>query len=574
MRTLLFLFVVLGSALSFSALPSRKNYPQDYFRSPVTHSIKLSGTFGELRPNHFHAGIDIKSRNGKIGEPILAIAEGYVSRIKVAAGGYGKVIYVDHPNGYTSVYAHLDRFSKALEDYVESAQYKAQTYELELFPKPGEFSLTKGEELGKLGLSGRSYGPHLHFEIRDTKTEKPINPLLFGIQVTDNRPPKLHELKIYSLNDKRVTQATQILKLIQLKNNRYKIKGDTMSIGAWRAGFGLKTYDHFAGVANWNGVYSVAMYQDDQLIYDFEMETFAFDETRYINAHLDYEEQVTKKSYFNRCYALPGNKLSIYPNQLGNGVIDLHQHQTSKITLKAKDYDGNTASLEFWVKRKEISPPPSKTYNYILPYQEENMIETASLYLFFPKNSLYEPLYLQYQASAEKSNGVYSSVHHIHDYKMPVHRYFDIGIRPVGLPDSLRTKAFIAYCGKDNKVKNCGGTWKDGRLMAKVRDFGDYSIMVDEKAPRIIPKRFKKDMRGFSKMSFSIKENYSVARNLDEFSYTATVDGQWILFSYDAKKDLLTHRFDGRIGKGKHMLRLEVQDDRGNRSVFERPFTR
>ncbi|MFK8101805.1 MAG: M23 family metallopeptidase [Saprospiraceae bacterium] len=574
MRIVLFLFVIFISALSFSSLPLRKNYPQDYFRSPVTHSIKLSGTFGELRPNHFHAGIDIKSRNGKTGEPILAIAEGYVSRVKVAAGGYGKVIYVDHPNGYTSVYAHLDRFSKALENYVKTAQYKAQTYELELFPKPGEFSLDKGEELGKLGLSGRSYGPHLHFEIRDTKTEKPINPLLFGIQVTDNRPPKLHELKIYSLNDKRVTQATKTLKLIKLKNNRYKIKGDTMSIGAWRAGFGLKTYDHFAGVANWNGVYSVAMYQDDQLIYDFEMETFAFDETRYINAHLDYEEQVTKKSYFNRCYALPGNKLSIYPNQLGNGVIDLHQHQTSKITLKAKDYDGNTASLEFWVKRKEISTPKSKTYNYILPYQEENMIETSSLYLFFPKNSLYEPLYLQYQASAEKSNDVYSSVHHIHDYKMPVHRYFDIGIQPVGLPDSLRGKAFIAYCGKNNKVKNCGGTWKDGRLMAKVRDFGDYSIMVDKKAPRIIPKRFKKDMRGFSKMSFAIKENYSVARNLDEFSYTATVDGQWILFSYDAKKDLLTHRFDGRIGKGKHVLRLEVQDHQGNRSVFERPFTR
>ena len=433
MRVLIVTCLILISAFGFSSI-DLKEYPQGYFRSPVLHSMKLSGTFGELRPNHFHAGIDIKAKKGRIGDPILAIADGYVSRVKVASGGYGKVLYIDHPNGYTSVYAHLDRFDAALESYVKKAQYKQQTYEIELFPEAEQFSFKQGEKIGKLGLSGRSYGPHLHFEIRDTKTEKPINPLLFGIEVVDNRAPKLHELKIYALNDKRLTLNNKIVKLIKLQKNRYKIKGDTLSIGAWRAGFGLKTYDHFAGVANWNGVYSIAMYQDDQLVYDFEMETFAFDETRYINAHLDYEEQLTKKSYFNRCYALPGNKLSIYKHQLNDGVINLHQHQASKIRMEVKDYDGNTASLEFWVKRKEIEKPKDQNYNYVLLHTEENIVQTSSLYLFFPKNSLYEQLYLQYQSSFEKSNGLYSAVHHIHKYTTPVHRYFDIAIKATGLP--------------------------------------------------------------------------------------------------------------------------------------------
>ena len=551
----------------------KKDYPQDYFRSPVNTAILLSGTFGELRPNHLHSGIDIKAHKGKTGQPILAAADGYVARIKIQSGGYGNVLYVNHPNGYTTVYAHLGSLPKEIDTYVKKAQYRKKKFEIELFPKAGTFKFTKGQKIGTLGMSGRSYGPHLHFEIRDTKTEKPINPLLFGLKSTDKVAPKLHELKVYYLNDKRESLETKTHKLIKGKRN-YRIKGDTLYIPAWRAGFGLKVYDHMTGTPNWNGIYSLEMLQDDEPAYSFEMETFAFRESRYINAHLDYGEQVSKKSYFNRCYSLPGNRLSVYNNVKEKGVITLHKNKASKITMIAKDIAGNNRKLEFWVKRAEVKSFDKAPYNYLLPYEEENIIDNDALYAYFPKGTFYENLYLQYRSSTEKSSNVYSAVQHVHDYETPVHKYYDLAIRPTNLPDHLRDKAFIAYCQPNEKVISCGGEWKDGRLQTKVRDLGDFYIMVDETPPTIKPDKFQTNMKGYSRMTFKIKDNFETARNIEYLDYRATVDGQWILMTYDAKNDLLTHRFDDKIKAGTHQFKLVVTDSRGNEKVFEREFKR
>ena len=573
MRVFLLLILTTLFFYSFNTLEETKTYPQDYFRSPVSGTIRLSGTFGELRPNHLHAGIDIKASGGKIGQTLYAAADGYVARIKLQAGGYGKVLYINHPNGYTTVYAHMHKFDEAIEDYVKSIQREKESFEIELFPQANQFSFKKGDPIGKLGMSGRSFGPHLHFEIRDTKTEKPINPLLFGFKVADNIPPRIHQLKVYHLNDKRETTKTKTIDL-QKNGKNYSIRKDTIVIGAWRAGLALKTYDNQNGASNWNGVYSVEMFQDDQPIYDFKMETFSFDETRYINAHLDYEEQVSKKSYFNRCYALPGNQLSIYNHKVKAGVLKLHQGKASKIKMVVKDVEGNSSTLQFWVKRGEVKEPTSEVFNYILPYDEDNKIETEGMSLYLKQGTLYENLYLKYTTTLDESEGVYSPVHQLQDFKTPAHRYFDIGILPYGLPENLKNKAFIAYCGKTKTPKNCGGTWKNGKLQAKVRDFGNYCIMVDTKPPTITPIQFKSNMKGYSKMTFKVKENFDVARNIDAFSYKATVDGNWILMEYDSKNDLLIHRFDGSIPRGNHSLRLEVTDDRGNQKVYERDFTR
>ncbi len=558
---------------SNSFTTDKKEYPTDYFRSPVDHPIKLSGTFGELRTNHLHAGIDIKSKDGKIGHPLYAIADGHVSRIKVSAGGYGKVLYIDHPNGYTSVFAHLQKFRKDIDDFVKQQQYAKQTFEIELFPQPGAFKITKSEVIGKMGLSGRSFGPHLHFEIRDTKSEKPINPLLFGIAVKDNIRPKLHNLKVYHLNDKREEIGTKAYSLVKTKSGDYRIKGDTISIGAWRCGFALKAYDHMNGASNWNGVYSIAMSKDDVPFYDFEMETFSFDETRYINAHLDYGELKSKKSYYNRCFALPGNKLSIYKNvKEEKGVVKLYKDKATKIVMDVKDAEGNTSKLTFWAKRGNVKDPNSSSFNYILKIGEENIIDNNNLYLYFPKGALYENLYMNYHTSSEASYNIYSQVHHIHNYKSPVHKYFDIGIKGHHVPDEFRDKAFIANCDKDGEIINCGGKWDGSQLKTKAREFGDYSIMLDKTPPKIEPKSFKKDLRGVPKMTFKITDNYEVARNVPNMKYYATVDGNWILMEYDSKKDLLIHHFDGSIGKGEHQLVITVSDNLGNTSVLERTF--
>ena len=474
MRQITFPLLILIFLCSFST-DTAKTYPQDYFRSPVDRPIFLSGTFGELRPNHFHAGIDIKAYKGRVGQPLYAAAEGYVSRIKISSGGYGNVLYISHPNGYTTVYAHMHQFSEKIARFVKEAQYNKQKFEIELFPTATQFVLEKGEVIGKLGTSGRSFGPHLHFEIRDSRTEKPINPLLFGFKVKDNIAPMLNQLKVYFLNDKLNTLDTKTYETQKLSRNKYRIKGDTLRLGAWRVGFGLKTYDQMNGAPNWNGVYNVDLYQDDELAYNYRMETFAFNESRYINAHLDYAEQVTKKSYFNRCFRLPGNKLSIYEEQASKGVIKLSNNKATKVTMNVVDVGGNEATLEFWAKRGKVKEPKSESFNYFLPFDEENIIDNNTIRIHFPLGAFYENIYMKYRSSRDDSQNVYSMVYHIHDYKTPVHRYYELGIEANSLPDSLRNKAFIAYCGKDQKVQNCGG---NGRMENSSRRFGTSGIFV------------------------------------------------------------------------------------------------
>ncbi len=549
----------------------KPGYPQNYFRSPVDNSIRLSGTFGELRPNHLHSGIDIKARNGKVGQPIYAIADGYVSRIKVQSGGYGNALYINHPNGYTSVYAHLQSFDKQVSTYINQYQHKRKSFEVDLFPGWEQFKISKGDVIGRLGVSGRSFGPHLHFEIRNTRSEKPINPLLFGIPVVDKVSPKLHQLKAYMLNDKLETLDTKTYRLSKTAKG-YRISGDTLLLGAWRTGFALKAFDHMTGTSNWNGIYSLAMYQDNELVYHFEMEKFAFSESRYINAHLDYAEQVTKKSYFHRCYTLPGNRLSIYTDRINNGVIKLQKGKATRIRMIAEDVEGNAAELEFWVKRGEVLPPQRNTYNYLLPYQEENVIDNGAMKLFFPKGSFYENVYLKYASSQEGSADTYSTVHHVHDYRVPVHKYFTIAIKPTTLPEQLKSKALIAYCEPGEPSVSCGGSWRGEMLEAKVRDFGEFVIMLDKEPPRIRPIRFQKNMQGWSKMTFKVTDNFPTARNLSYLDYSATIDGDWVLMEYDAKKDLLIHRFTPDLSRGEHQLQLVVKDDRGNESILKRSF--
>ena len=556
--------------------PSDEKYPVDYFQPPVAHTLLLSGTFGELRPNHFHAGIDIKSSKGVAGDPVYAAADGYISRIKVDESGYGNAIYINHPNGFTTVYAHLDRFSDALAAYVKNLQYEKKSFEVDLNPEHGEFQVLQGDQLGIMGNSGSSNGAHLHFEVRKTSSQKPVNPLLFGFKVTDNVKPKMHSVKAYFLNDKLEEQSTKEFNLIKIKNGEYRIKGDTLALSAWRAGFALKVYDHFDRVSNWNGIYSLKMYQDDALVYDFDMESFSFDESLYINAHCDYEERVTKKSYYNRCFHLPGNELSIYNQKVNNGVVELYENKASHIVMVASDVARNETTLEFWVKRNKVpaTSVASKTYNYILPFDEGNLIRTEGLYLHLSKGTLYENLYMQYETTAERSDGCYSHVHHLHNYRTPIHKYFDIGIRPtVSIPAELKPKVFVAYC-QGGDIWNCGGEWNEGLLRTRVRALGDYCIMVDVKPPVITPVAFAYNMRGYNKMKFKVTDNVETMGPVRAITYNAWVDGQWIMMEYDKKSDMLTYEFDEHVGEGDHILKLVVKDAVGNEAVFEKNFIR
>lgn len=556
--------------------PKNKSYPVNYFQSPVSHTLLLSGTFGELRPNHFHAGIDIKSSKGVPGDPVFASADGYISRIKVDESGYGNSIYISHPNGYTTVYAHLDRFTPEVAAYIKTQQYARQSFEVDLNPGFDQFPVGQGDQIGVMGNTGSSNGAHLHFEVRESHSQRPINPLLCGFKVLDNIAPKMHSLKVYALNDRREEKDGKSFQVYKSGNGDYRVKGDTLTVGADQAGFALKVYDHFDRVSNWNGIYSLEMFQDDSLVYEFDLESFSFDESRYINAHCDYEERVTKNSYYNRCYALPGNQLSIYKQLQNFGIVNLREGRSSKISMIASDVAGNSSKLEFWVKRGNVSAMlvSGQPFNYIFPYDEGNMIQTNGLYLHMPPGTLYENLYLQYRTTPERSTGCYSQVHHLHDSRTPVHDYFEIGIRPtISIPAELKPKVFVAYCNGGG-IWNCGGQWKEGFLRAKVRALGDYCILVDEMPPSVKPISFNTNMKNYSQMKFRISDNVATTGNLRSLTYEATVDGQWILMEFDKKSGILSHTFDEHVGPGEHELRLVVKDAVGNETVIERKFFR
>ncbi len=568
------LAVVAGAAYEDSG--SGPGYPTDYFRSPVAHTLLLSGTFGELRPNHFHAGIDIKSSKGVAGDPILAAAEGHVSRIRVEAGGYGRSVYIDHPNGYTTVYAHLDAFSPALAVYVKAEQYRLQTFEIDLSPAPELFPLSSGQSIGTMGNSGSSQGVHLHFEVRETATQDPVNPLLFGFEVLDDVPPRMHAVKLYLLDEKRRQVGSRTGALYRGADGMYHIKGDTLQVNASRIGIALKVYDHFNRVSNWNGIYSLSVRQDDSLVFSFDLQSFSFRESRYLNAHCDYQERLSNNSYYNRCYTLPGNHLSIYRQLQDGGILRPSVGKTSRVDIVAADLAGNSAHLRFWLSRGPLDdlaflPNP---HRYVFPHDEGNVIEPEGFYLFMPVGTLYEDLYLNYHVSRERSDGYYSDVHHLHDSRTPVHDYFEVGIRPDRpIADSLRGKAFVAYCN-GSSVWNCGGDWRDSLLVASVRALGDYCIMVDRVRPSVQPLSFSNDMRKSRSIRFRISDNFPSMGHGGGLTYNAWIDDQWVLLEYDRKSRTLSYSFDEHCSPGAHRFRLVVADAAGNANTFERKFIR
>lgn len=550
------------------------SYPKDYFANPVDDAIKLTGTFGELRSDHFHSGIDIKSKTGGVGQPVFAAAAGFIDRIKVQASGYGNVLYIKHPNGYSTVYAHLDRFTPELEKYVRENQYKRERFEIDLQPADGQFKVKQGQEIGKLGNSGGSTGPHLHFEIRNSSTQKVLNPLLFGLPVPDQVAPDVRDIKAYFLSENREVLKTQPLKLKDLGNNQYGIAGDTVRIGAWRVGFGVKTYDQMSGFKNDNGIFALSLQADDQLFYEWRMAELDFDESRYLNAHTDYTAKKQGDGWFQRCFVLPGDKLSNYANTSNQGSVALFKEKPVKIQIKVTDAAANTSTITFWALRDDenMSGYVSQPYQYEFLYDKDNEIDTEDFSTRMPKGALYESVRLQYLTTPDESTNVFSSIHHLHTDKTPVHRYFDLAIKPYSLPENLRAKAVVVRCG-DGRPDNCGGTWKGDKVAARVRNFGDYCIMTDTQPPKITPVIFEKDMRRKGEMAFRISDNFDVSGSADGMTYRGLVDDKWVLFEYDPKRARLTHTFDGRIGPGDHTLRLTVKDDRDNVAVFERPFT-
>lgn len=551
-----FILSNLAFAQQKSPLPAIDSYPKNDFINPLDITNYLSGNFGELRTNHFHSGLDIKTQQRE-GLKIYAVGDGYISRINVSPTGYGNALYIDHPNGYTTVYAHLQKFNDEITQYVRKHQYEKESFAVEIYPKKNELKVSQRDLIALSGNSGGSGGPHLHFEIRDTKSEEPINPFFFGFDVPDTQKPSISAMYVYPIEGS-----------VNGKNSRINVaSGGTVSASG-KIGFGIKTYDKHNGATNNNGTFKIDIFVDDEQIYGFTANRLAFYETRAINSVCDFEDIQKNNSWVYQSQIQEGNPLRLFSNVKDYGTLNLDD-KTYKIKMVVSDYAGNSTSTTFNLKGSKSENNSAKEPQNWMKWIEKNEFKTNDLELYFPKGVFYHNFDFKYNLNREK--------HQIGDYYMPLHSYYTmIMTPPTSIPTAQLDKAVIVrqYMRR--------GTWrkdyinpelKNGKLVAQARDFGIFSVELDTTKPTITAVNVKdgsifSSQNGIVRLKISDKQS-----GIKE--YKAYINGKWILAEYDKKVDLLTIDLNKEgIDAGSYLLELTVKDEKNNIATYTANITK
>jgi len=573
LRRLMFIYVLLCSFAYRTAAQqvfSNNSYPLTDFRSPLDIvPPALAGSFGELRPNHFHSGIDFRT-NQRTGYPVYAVADGYISRLRVQNSGFGLALYINHPNGYTSVYGHLSRFSPKIAQQVKSTQYKNKSYEIDEFPSADLIPIHKGDVIAYSGNTGSSGGPHLHFELRDTKTEATINPQLLGIQIPDNIPPVIYSMYVYRLNGKPFNEFTP-KQYFQVAggSGKYNLnKVSTINLSG-EVGFGITATDRHNGPSGLNGVYSIELFVDDQPVFTSSLERFKFENSKAINSHIDYAAFLNLKVSIQKSFVDPGNPLQIYSNLVNGGRITFSDGKLHKVKYLVTDSKGNQSTLQFNVQAdsKAIINTPSPTNGIPFTYNKVNEYTTDDIKLILPKGTLYNDLNFIYKKLPKPQQNSFSAIHQLQNNLTPLHIGFELWIKADSSLSKYQNKALIVNSNRTSQ----GGFYENGYVKANPRNFGSFFITIDTIAPNITPLNISngKNMAQTSKISFKIGDNLSGIK-----SFNGYIDGKWILMEFDAKTASLWHSFDEQTKTGKHTLELVVADMKDNVRKYQVEFYR
>ena len=541
---------------------AQQSYPKDYFASPMDIPLVLSGSFGELRSNHFHAGIDIKTQQLE-GLNILASADGYISKIKISHWGYGKVLYITHPNGYTSVYGHLKKFAPAIENYVRKNQYEKESFEIELQPKSKELPVKKGELIALSGNTGSSGGPHLHFEMRDAKGNA-LNPLLLGMPVPDHKHPLFNTVAVYAKNDSsQINQSNDFVDLILKKQSN----GDVLANRIYAfglIGFAVDSDDKMDGAINNNGIYELEMTVNGKKIFGYNVQSISFDESRYINNFIDYERSVKKKQKLIKCFKDPNTNLSIYKGLQNEGLLFVKDSTEYQVEITASDVEGNKTKLVIPLTGKKDSIIKFKQIKKTPRYFKANLVNEIAdtkVLAIFPKNVFYQDLYFDYKYE----NGIAS----FHNNSVALHDNFNMSFDVSEYSEAEIEKMYISR--KSYNRHDYVKTYRKGNyLIAKTNILGDYTLISDKVNPKVTPVNFKENQPLAKQTELIIKVSDS---DSGIKSYRGEIDGKFILLEYDPKNNKLSYDLSDREWDPiEHTMTITVVDNVNNSTTFTTKF--
>lgn len=549
------------------SLFAQQPYPQDYFRSPMDIPLHPSGTFGELRNNHFHAGLDFRTQQRE-GLPIYAAAGGYVSRVRVSSYGYGTALYIDHPNGFTTLYGHLQKYSPKIEAYVRAKQYEKKSFDIDIVLPAGELTVEKGELVALSGNSGGSGGPHLHFEYRDTKTEWVINPLLFGLdkKMEDKKPPLIGGLVAYPLSDDAVIEGSDKPLLLSLKKQKDGSWLADKITARGRIGFSVSTSDKSTGSVGNNGVYKVETFMNGSPGFNYTFGTFAFDESRYVNHFIDYPRYYRTGQRFQKLFYKLPYPLSLVKDNMHNGQYDILPGEVKNYRVEISDFHGNKTIVHVSIEHSE-APATATEARRVTPYLVKSAVDNnytkGNVSVFIPANALYEDFYMDFD--------VRDSILYLHNATVPVHNPITISFDVSHLSKEVLQKTFVAGF-TDKKVTYNASKPEGGRLVAKVKALGNFKLAQDTTPPKIFSPSFSEGKWLTKADAFSLKMS-------DDLSGIATFDawlnGKWALMHYDYKTRVIYHNFsDGIVDEGRNDLKVTVTDNVGNSTTFETHFFR
>lgn len=540
------------------------------YRSPLDIPLVLSANFGELRPNHFHSGIDLKTQ-GVINKPVYAIADGYISRISVSPSGYGLAVYINHPDGHTSVYGHLEKFAPRIEEYVKEKQYEKESYSIDLTLDVSVLPLKKGDLFAYSGNTGSSGGPHVHFEIRNTENQLALDALeYYKDRIEDNVLPLVKGVAVYPVSGAGVANGSvepyrrTISASTPAKKKGVKTLSD--SVFVWgRIGLGINAIDRMTGTNNIYGVKTVRLFCDDKEIFSSDISSIDFGKTRMINSMTDFDHWYKTKVFYMKSFIEPGNKLSIYKT-VNNGYIDVNEERIYNFKYELEDLYGNMTTYAFPIYGKKQNIPQPKQCMQLMAWDKDNYYEGNMFSISLPKGVLYNNFCFDLKRIL--SSNYMSAIYTIGNTYVPLDKPSEITIKMT--KDSLVNKAQYGIVRINGARESwIGGKYNNGAITTRVRELGNsYAVSIDAQAPVITPVSPAKWVIQ-REIKIRVTDNKSGIS-----SYRGTIDGSFALFEHDVKSSVYTYKFDAqRLKKGEsHKLLFTAVDGCGNESSYEYEF--